>query len=205
SACPGGRAAGRRVAALDQERREREAAEEARQAMGAARAEAEQAQARQWAGTAWAAAEGTAQEAQKALDGKRYAEAKPQFDNAQAAYKRAAAEGRRVSLLQPGQPGTASPPPTTVENEIRKAIEQYKQALETKDLTLYQQIRPGLTTREVSQIKAAFDRTLRQTVELSIESVEVKGNVAEATVRRKDVRVTTDGSETRPPPIRALF
>src|SRR5438309_11293137 len=65
--------------------------------MATARAEAEQAQVKQVAAHPWATAEDKVQEAQKALDAKRYAEAKPRFDDARTAYGQATAEAQRVA------------------------------------------------------------------------------------------------------------
>jgi hypothetical protein len=193
---------GQRVAAIE---RDRQGADQARTLAAQARTEAEKAEARQHAAPLWASAGAKEADAQRAVEARQYAAARARFQEAQADYQRAAEEARKVvaaSRVPTAPPKAASPapaipaplpapPPPAVarqdpQADVRSALEQYRRAVETKDLALLQQVRPGLSSNELRQVRAAFDNTRQHRIELEIQAIEVSGDLATVKGRRRD-------------------
>jgi hypothetical protein len=112
-----------------------------------------------------------------------FKEATGHYGIAQGLYAKAAAPAPT-----PPKPAAGDP-----RNEIRAALDAYKRAIEGKDLGLFQQIRPNLSNTELQRVRASFEQSKSQTVELRIESIEVNGDEALAKGRRLDVFVPKEG------------
>jgi hypothetical protein len=84
-----------------------------------------------------------------------------------------------------------------IEREIQAVLETYKRAIEEKNITLFQSIFRRLAPTELRRLSESFAQAKRQTVELSVEKIQVSGDEAEAKGRRKDVFVSTEGRTTR--------
>jgi hypothetical protein len=83
-------------------------------------------------------------------------------------------------------PGPASPPPGGSEPAIRRALAEYVRAVETKDLLLFKSVFPGLSSDQEKSLRESFKAVKSQQVNLSIESIEVKGTSANVRVSRQD-------------------
>jgi hypothetical protein len=97
-------------------------------------------------------------------------------------------------------PGPTSPKPTAGDprTEIRTMLDAYKRAIETKDLALFQQVRPNLSSAELQRIRGSFEQSKSQTVDLKVESIEVNGDEAQVKGKRMDVFVPKDGGRAYP-------
>jgi hypothetical protein len=80
--------------------------------------------------------------------------------------------------------------------EIRTVLDAYKKAIEGKDLTLFQQVRPNLSDAELRRVRARSSRAKSQMVDLRIESIEVSGDEAQAKAAAGRVR-PKEGREVR--------
>jgi tRNA A-37 threonylcarbamoyl transferase component Bud32 len=123
-----------------------------------------------------------------------------------AAAERFARSGLRPVPSSPPEPSpdtarTSPDSPFTVQadEEIRKVLGLYSQAFQAKDLKLLQQIRPGIRPDELARHRQVFARTQSYRLNLKIDEIRVNGDVAEASGRREDIVVTTDGQTVRTP------
>jgi len=113
----------------------------------------------------------------------------------QLAFKEAADQygtGQRL-FAKAAMPGQTPRPLADPRKEIQAALDTYRRAIESKDLTLLRQIRPNLSDAELLRFRASFDESKSQTVDLKIEGTEVKGDEAQAKARRMDRLVSKDG------------
>jgi hypothetical protein len=94
-------------------------------------------------------------------------------------------------------PALPRPTPADPRTEIRAVLDAYKKAIEGKDLSLFQQVRPNLSDAELGRVRASFEQSKSQTVDLKIESIEVNGDEAQAKGRRMDVFAPREGREVR--------
>ena len=74
---------------------------------------------------------------------------------------------------------------STAQQEIQAVLDKYKRAIEEKNVTLFQSIFRNLEPSELRRLSSSFAQAKRQTVELSVEEIQVDGDKAEA---RGDVR-----------------
>jgi hypothetical protein len=65
-------------------------------------------------------------------------------------------------------------------------IQTYGRAIEGKDIALFRAIKPNLTAQEERRLQEGFRAVSAQRVSLSVISIDRKGDVATATVRRRD-------------------
>jgi len=115
-------------------------------------------------------------------------------------FKQAADRFRAAEAAFAGTPGGAPgsrAPGGDARVEIQAALDTYKRAIEAKDLALLQKIRPGLTAAELRRIREAFAQGRSQSVDLSVQGIDVAGDEAEARGRRLDVFVSKDGQTFR--------
>jgi len=92
------------------------------------------------------------------------------------------------------------PPPSTPtparssEAEVRRVIEEYGRAMQTRDIELYRTLKPDLSADDEKRLREAFKNSRTESVGLRVDSVEIEG--AQATVRatRQDV---IDGRPTK--------
>jgi ketosteroid isomerase-like protein len=94
-----------------------------------------------------------------------------------------------------GQPSAtertgAAPPAATSAPEddaaIRRAIALYARAIESKDLALFRSVKPNLSAQDERRLQDSFRAVDRQSVEITIISVDVHGQDASVALRRKD-------------------
>jgi hypothetical protein len=160
--------------------------DQAKAAAAAARGEAEKADAKQYAGPLLAAATARETEGQKAYDAKQYGPARQRFQEAQAEYQKARDEAKRVAAIPKPTP---APQPDV---EIRKVLDDYKRAIESKDLALFLKVRP-VSASEAKKVEDSFKQSRSQRVELEVQKIDVTGDQAEARGRRRDEFVSAQG------------
>lgn len=88
--------------------------------------------------------------------------------------------GSRTPVVFPD----ASPSPQ--QNAIKKVLEDYVRAIETRDIILFKAVKPNLTADEERRAKKAFENIQSQTVEMIIKSIEVRQAEATVKVSRRD-------------------
>jgi hypothetical protein len=114
-----------------------------------------------------------------------FKEAASRYGSAEALFARAAA----APSPREGVPDSRA--------EIRLLLDAYKRAIEDKDFALLTQVRPNLSDPELRAVRRSFQQSKSQTVDVRMESVDVRGDEAEARVRRVDTYVTATGREHR--------
>jgi ketosteroid isomerase-like protein len=75
----------------------------------------------------------------------------------------------------------AAAPAEIDEGAIRRVIQTYARAIETRDLDLFRSVRPNLSANEESRLRASFEQVTSQQVSIEIRAIQVSG--ARATVR----------------------
>jgi serine/threonine-protein kinase len=96
--------------------------------------------------------------------------------------------------VTPGRPAVPDPA-----SEIREVLRLYARVFESKNLALLQQVRPSIRPEELSRYRDVFDRTRSYKLNLKVDSIKVSGDEAEASGRREDVIVTSNGETVRTP------
>jgi len=78
--------------------------------------------------------------------------------------------------------------PTAEEDEaaIRGVTASYARAIEGKDLSLFRSIKPNLSQAEERRLQDGFRAVTSQKVDLTIVSIERRGDEASVVVRRRD-------------------
>ena len=82
--------------------------------------------------------------------------------------------------------GKATAGPENDDAAIRQVIANYGRAIEGKDIRLFRSIKPNLTPQEERRLQDGFRAVTSQRVNLTIISIERKGDGAVAVVRRRD-------------------
>jgi len=92
-------------------------------------------------------------------------------------------------------PSETVPPTSPVESDdaaIRRVLNTYKTAIETKSVGLYRSVRPGLTAAEETRLRDSFRQVDSQQITLSIDELRVDGRTATVRISRQDV-ITSSG------------
>jgi hypothetical protein len=101
----------------------------------------------------------------------------------------------------PSVPAPASKPaPSSASNpraEVRAALDSYVRAVETRDIGLLRQVRPGLTDEEISRTRQSYEIKKSQKVDLKVDEITINGDEAQAVGRREDVIILKDGQRLR--------
>ena len=97
-----------------------------------------------------------------------------------------------VAPSAPAAPGAPNP-----RAEIRTVLDSYVRAIETKNLALLQQVRPGLTSDEINRMRVANDIKRSHKVDLKVDEITVNGDEAHATGRREDDISLKEGQRIR--------
>jgi hypothetical protein len=87
------------------------------------------------------------------------------------------------------EPEPSSPSVPSAEEEeaaIRKVIAVYARAIENKDLALFRSIKPNLSGEEERRLQAGFRAVTSQRVNLTILSIQRRGDEASLVLRRQD-------------------
>jgi tetratricopeptide (TPR) repeat protein len=83
----------------------------------------------------------------------------------------------------------SAPPPTLAlgdEPAIRKVIDDYKRAIESKNLDLLRAVKPSLSAAEEKALRNLFKMPQRQQLNLSVEAVDINGAQAKVRTSRQD-------------------
>ena len=91
----------------------------------------------------------------------------------------------------------AAPIPSNPRTEVRATLDNYVRAVETKDIALLRQVRPGLTDDEINRTRASNEIKRSQKVDLKVDEITINGDEAQAVGRREDVIILRDGQRLR--------
>jgi hypothetical protein len=120
-----------------------------------------------------------------------------------------APEPPKVATVPPAPPAPAvpavpsapaKPAPSSASNpraEVRATLDNYVRAVETKDIGLLRQVRPGLTDEELARTRASYDIKKSQKVDLKVDEITINGDEAQAVGRREDIIILKDGQRLR--------
>jgi tetratricopeptide (TPR) repeat protein len=143
----------------------------------------------------------------------RYLEARDRFDRARNNQVRPTPAPRPTPIVIPPTPApapptlpTAAPPtfaPTTApmtvpsappsisalgdEPAIRKVMDDYKRAIESRNLELFRAVKPNLSSREEQSLRESFKAVRNHQVNLSLGPIQIAGSQATVRVSRQDV------------------
>jgi hypothetical protein len=85
-------------------------------------------------------------------------------------------------------PSTPTPAPArSAEAEVRRVIEDYARAMQTRDIALYRALKPDLSADDEKRLREAFKNSRTDSVGITVESVEIAGDRATVRARRQDV------------------
>jgi predicted Ser/Thr protein kinase len=84
-------------------------------------------------------------------------------------------------------PSPVAPPEINDESAIRRVVAAYAQAIETKDLALFRSIKPNLAADEERRIQQGFRAVTSQKVNITIVSIDRRGDQASLQLRRQDI------------------
>ena len=96
-------------------------------------------------------------------------------------------------------PPAATPPaqtqaaPSVAESDdaaIRRVIQTYKRAIETKDIALFRSVRPNLTRADETVLMNSFKQIDSQQIDLRVENLRIDGRTASAQIVRRDTLIT---------------
>ena len=139
-------------------------------------------------------------EAERLAAGRNMDAARQPFQEASSRYDEAARQASTLKEKRPEIP--PSPAPTgpslgrfgpDASSAIQQVLSDLKRAYESKDLALVQRIRPGLRPEDLQSLRNTFDNASKYTLDLRVETIEVRGNDAQARAFRQDVMVAKDG------------
>jgi hypothetical protein len=77
------------------------------------------------------------------------------------------------------------------EKPIRRLLESYVRAIESKDVAQFRAVKPNLSEDEEKKAKKAFESLQSQAIVITVQSVELQGDLAIVRVSRRD---TINGS-----------
>ena len=84
-------------------------------------------------------------------------------------------------------PPSDAPPVADDESAIRAVVAAYARAIETKDLELFRSIKPNLGADEERRIEQGFRAVKSQKVNITISSIDRRGDRASLQLRRQDI------------------
>ncbi|HEY8231711.1 MAG: hypothetical protein ACHQM7_03020 [Vicinamibacterales bacterium] len=79
----------------------------------------------------------------------------------------------------------------TQEEAVKRLLQNYQKAIETKDLSLFRSVKPSLSGEEERRLRKAFDSTRTHEVSITLEGLECQEGQCLARLTRRD---TLDGS-----------
>jgi hypothetical protein len=88
---------------------------------------------------------------------------------------------------QPSEPKPSTEPVIDDEAAIRAVVAAYARAIESKDLALFRRLKPNLGAEEERRIERGFRAVTTQKVDITILSIDRRGDRAVAQLRRQDV------------------
>jgi hypothetical protein len=90
-------------------------------------------------------------------------------------------------------PAQTQAAPSVAESDdaaIRRVIQTYKRAIETKDLALFRSVRPNLTRAAETVLINSFKQIESQQIDLRVENLRIDGRTASAQIVRRDTLIT---------------
>jgi hypothetical protein len=84
-------------------------------------------------------------------------------------------------------PETAPGRQESDEDATRRVVATYGRAIESKDLALFRSIKPNLSPDEERRLQQSFQAVTSQQVQMSITSLDRRGETASVTIQRRDV------------------
>jgi serine/threonine protein kinase len=90
-------------------------------------------------------------------------------------------------------PTPAPPAPSVAESDdaaIRRVIQTYKRAIETKDIALFRSVRPNLTRAAEATLTNSFKQIDSQQIDLRVENLRIDGRNASAQIVRRDTLIS---------------
>ena len=99
--------------------------------------------------------------------------------------------GRRVAcgacLLLALLPAAARADATKSQEEaVKRLLETYQRAIETKDLGLFRSVKPNLTGEEERRLRKAFESTKTQQVTITVAAVDCQEKTCVVHLNRRD-------------------
>ena len=105
---------------------------------------------------------------------------------------------RAAAPPEPTPPAATPPAPTQAapsvaesdDAAIRRVIQTYKRAIETKDIALFRSVRPNLTRAAETVLMNSFKQIDSQQIDLRVENLRIDGRTASAQIVRRDTLIT---------------
>jgi len=105
----------------------------------------------------------------------------------------------RAAAPEPTPPAATPPPqtqaaPSVAESDdaaIRRVIQTYRRAIETKDIALYRSVRPNLNAAAETVLMNSFKQIDSQQIDLRVENLRIDGRTASAQIVRRDTLITS--------------
>ena len=97
-------------------------------------------------------------------------------------------EPAEAAAVKPA-PSPVAPPPAEADDEaaIQRVVAAYARAIESKDLSLFRSIKPNLGAEEERRIQQGFRAVTSQKVNITITSIDRRGDRAILQLRRQDI------------------
>jgi hypothetical protein len=70
---------------------------------------------------------------------------------------------------------------------VRRVIEEYARAMQSRDLALYRALKPDLSADDEKRLREAFKNSRTDSVGITVDSVEIEGDRATVRATRQDV------------------
>jgi len=110
-------------------------------------------------------------------------------------------KGARELYAKVKTPPSTPPPPKPLapftpdeRGKIKAALDEFKVALESRDLAKLQRVWTGMTGPELSRQRDTFEDTGRYTFDFTVRATQIEGNVARVTLFRKDTLTARNGA-----------
>ena len=105
---------------------------------------------------------------------------------------------RAAAPPEPTPPAATPPAPTQAapsvaesdDAAIRRVIQTYKRAIETKDIALFRSVRSNLTRAAETVLMNSFKQIDSQQIDLRVENLRIDGRTASAQIVRRDTLIT---------------
>jgi ketosteroid isomerase-like protein len=104
-----------------------------------------------------------------------------------------------ATAVAPATTSTPSAPARSADQDdaaIRQVVATYARAIEAKDVALFRSIKPNLSPEEERRLRDGFRAVSSQRVDLTIVSVDRRGDEASVMVRRRDTIQSGGRSQT---------
>jgi hypothetical protein len=101
----------------------------------------------------------------------------------------AAAPAASPAAISDDSPSAVTLPAGSLSSEapgIRKLLESYVRAVETKDVQMFRTVKPNLADEEERRVRAAFKSVQTQVVKMNVLSLDVRERRATVKVARRD-------------------